>query len=405
MLLLVSVVALLGVGVQQINQRPARLASAALARVDQSLAAATGASNQVNAQQELANAATALRVEVEPLVQTGVITDSQPAIWQQYQQVLGRYDQAMVAINHVGFVDQLQPVAALPGGQGLIGRVVLGTGAPPNLFYLDRSNGRLFQAGQAAPVLQSNAMVGNTPVAQLRDALWRDGELLVFERGAPPAPAYRLLYRDGNQWVAIPLARTETMAPLDGDLPMATFGGHVYVWDRDLRQLWQYTGGQLSAPPVASITDAGGVPLDKVVDVAVDGRIYLLNSDGSMLVLENGRLVRQLPAPQLATPINTVVRFVVTPDTVAADGSRRPGAIYVLDTQNERVLQIDKSTGALIQQIQARRRGVLNQLTDLAVDEAQHTLYLADGAQVLKTPLLLPAHVGPNASPDPGAPK
>jgi hypothetical protein len=177
------------------------------------------------------------------------------------------------------------------------------------------------------------------------------------------------------------------MAPIDGDLPITAFGKDVYVWDRDQRQLWQYTGKDLSAPPVAFISDTGGAALDTVVDVAADGRVYLLNSDGSILVIENGRVVQQFPAPQLAVPISTVVRFVVTPDSVAADGAPQPGAIYVLDTLNERVLQIDKRTGALVQQIQARRHGMLNQLTDLAVDETRGVLYLANGTQVIQTEL------------------
>lgn len=392
--LLIGVIAAVGVGVQQIRQRDVRIANTALAQVEEALAAAESADTPADAQQQLATAETALHTEVAPLLQTGVITETKAEVWQHYQQVLGRYDQAMATINQVSFIDQLQPVASLPDGQGLVNRVVLGAsgqaGAASQLFLLDRSGGRLLQAGQTDPVLQRGDDISGVAVNRLRDVLWSGDKILVFDRGDPATPAYRMLYRDGNQWVAVQLLRTDTMSPIDGDLPIATSDGHVFIWDREAKQVWRYTAGNLALPPVPMIADTGGIEIDRVVDIAVDGRTYLLTSDGSVVVIENGTVVQQFPAPQLAVPISSVVSFVVTPDTTAANGSPQPGAIYVLDTQNERVLQLDKNTGQLVQQIQARQHGTLNQLMDLAVDPSTRMLYLANGTHVLQTPLPLP---------------
>ena len=393
-LLVACVIALVNLGVQQIQQRPARVALAAIAEVDRSVGVAERARAPLAAQQALAAAQTTLHGDVEPLVQTGVITTSTPTLWNEYTNALQRYEQAQRTINRVAFVDDLHTVAALPQGEGLINRVVVGTpaqpGAAPPVFFVDRSSGRVWEAGKTTPMVQNGDVVGDVPVARLREALWRDNKLLVLERGDGTAPTYRLLYQDGGQWTATTLVRSDTMAPVNGDLPIATHGGNLYVWDRDTQQVWQYTAGQLSAPPVPTIGDVGGMTFHNVVDIGVDERTYLLNNDGSIVVLHNGAVVQHWGVPQLATPISTVARFVVTPSWTNTDGVRQPGAIYLLDTQHERVVQLDATTGSVVQQIQARRPGMLNQLTDLAVDERNRMLYLANGTDVLRTPIPLP---------------
>jgi hypothetical protein len=404
-LLLACVVALVGGAVQQSRGRSTGVALAAIAQVERSVTEAERAGTPATAQQALAAAQTTLRTDVEPLVQSGVITTSQTVVWQEYSEMLDRYEQAMLAINRVSFVDELHNVATLPGDEGLINRIVLGApaqpGGTPLLFLLDRSGSQVWEAGRSTPLIDNQTVVADVPVTRVRDALWRGDKLLLLERSDQTGAAYRLLYQNGEQWVGTTLARTDTMAPLDGDLPMATWGGNVYVWDHNTKQVWQYSAGQLSQPPTPTIGNIGGVALDKVVDIAVDRRLYLLNSDGSIVVIENGAVVHQWPAPQLAVPLSTTARFVVTGDWTSADGAQQPGAIYVLDSQHERVVQLNKATGAVVQQLESRRHGILNQLTDLAVDEAGRMLYLANGRNVLRTPLTMPPTWSAPVTPEP----
>ncbi|MBV9787684.1 MAG: hypothetical protein JOZ51_05905, partial [Chloroflexi bacterium] len=224
--------------------------------------------------------------------------------------------------------------------------------------------------------------------------------IIAFDRGDVSTPIYRVFLRSGGEWLGSQLNQTEWMEPADGNLPMATYGGNLYVWDSKEKQIWKYTSGMYADLPASWITNGGGKPLDQVADLQVEGLVYLLNRDGSVLVFEAGNLIRQLPAPQLAVPVTTVSRFVVTPDILDVDGVTvlRPGAIYVLDTRNERVLQLSKTDGSLIQQIQARARGPLNQISDLAVDEQRGMIYLANGPRVLQTQLPEPPQ--PSAEPD-----
>ena len=58
-----------------------------------------------------------------------------------------------------------------------------------------------------------------------------------------------------------------------------------------------------------------------------------------------------------------------------------------LDTLNERVIQIAKSDGSVIQQIVAREPGRLNRLMDLQVDAARNQIFLSNGDEILRAQL------------------
>jgi hypothetical protein len=393
LLIMIVVVALIMVGLQQRRQRDQRRANLALDQVEQAVVAAGSAAKNRMAQQQLAVAETSLRSGIDPLIQNGIITETNLALWARYQQVLKRYDQTRAAINKIGFLDQLQTVATLPAKHSTIGLVVIGSTQAiddtPPLFYLDHDNGLLYQQGRAEPILQPGTQIGSFNVRPIQEALWHQNDIIALDRGEQDAPDYRAFLRIGNDWRVEQLNQTETLAITNAPVPMATYDGNLYLWDSKAKQVWRYTSGQYSNPPVPWIVDAGKASLDQVVDIAVDGRLYLLNRDGSLLVFQGGQFVKQFPAPELAVPLTTVARFIVTDEVISEDGvtQQHPGFFYILDPSNERVFQIDKEEGRLVQQIQARTRGPLNQLRDVAVDEVRRTLYIANGPHVLQAVL------------------
>lgn len=388
--LIFGIVALLvAFGIQQNKKRDSDTIAVALDKVEATVRDARRAGDDQTAQTKLAQAEAELNGNVQALVQSGLITETKPLVWSRYLTVRRSYDQAMAAINRIGFVDDFRTVATLPSESGLIDRLVLGTTSAisetPPLFYLDRGAGLLYQAGQAAPLLSAEQQIGPFATGPVREILWREGSIIAFDRGEPIFPIYRVYLWNGTDWLANQLNQTEWMEPADGNLPMATFAGNLYIWDQKERQLWKYSSGMYADRPTAWITNAGGAALDNIADMEIEGQVYMLKRDGSVLVFEGGQLIRQIAPPQLAAPLVTVERFVVTPDEYEADGTtiKRPGYIYMLDTKNERILQLSKTDGSLIQQIQARRLGPLNKMTDFAVDEARGKLYIANGPTIL----------------------
>jgi hypothetical protein len=117
----------------------------------------------------------------------------------------------------------------------------------------------------------------------------------------------------------------------------------------------------------------------------VDGKIYLLQTNGHILVYAAGIFEREIALNDINPPLVTPAGFYVTtsdPDS---------GAIFLVDTTNERIIQIDKQTGAFIQQVRARPSdGIrLDQLTSVYIDESasRPTLYLINGGQILRAAL------------------
>lgn len=398
--LIVGIVTLLiVVGMQQNRRRDTDTVTRALEGVSTAVAAARQAPDDRAAQERLTAAEAALNGEVADLVDSGLITTTKPLVWSRYLEVRRSYDQAMAAINRIGFLEDFETVATLPGGQGLVDRIVLGattsiTETQP-LFYLDRAAGVLYQQGSEAPLLRPNQDISGFTIQPIREVLWREGNVIAFDRGDVLFPIYRVFLRNGDGWLVNKLNQTEHMEPAEGNLPMATFAGHLYVWDSKVKQLWKYGSGLYADLPTGWITNAGDASLERIVDVQIDGLVYLLSRDGRVLVFEGGQLIRQFEPPKLTIPLTAVARFIVTPDVIGADGQtvEQPGYIYLLDTRNERVLQLSKTDGSLIQQMQARSRGPLNQLTDLAVDETRRVLYLANGSRVIRAALPEPAQL------------
>ncbi len=63
------------------------------------------------------------------------------------------------------------------------------------------------------------------------------------------------------------------------------------------------------------------------------------------------------------------------------------GSIFLVDTLNERVIEVRKEDGSEVQQILARDTGSLDALSDIQVDYVNRTMYLASGATVYKATL------------------
>jgi hypothetical protein len=82
-------------------------------------------------------------------------------------------------------------------------------------------------------------------------------------------------------------------------------------------------------------------------------------------------------------PLTTPVSFFVT-------GEQDSGSIFLIDYA-QRIIEIDKQTGALIQQIRARPDSPyrLDQMTSMYVDAAgaRPVLYLVNGSQILRATL------------------
>lgn len=401
-MLLGGVLALLViVGLQQNRRRDDATVQRALQKVEDAVAGAESATAEADAQARLSEAEVALR-GLAPLQQSGLLTETKTVSWQTYQHVLERYDRARATINRIGVFGDISVVATLPVAGGQAARIVLATDPATitgllqdRLYVLDRGNegGSVYALGANGleQVLAPEQQAGTLVAGKIRELLWRDDNPMALDRDENPLnPVATAYLRGGDGWLANRLQASELLP--DGDIASASFAGNLYLWDSENRQLMKYTSGQYGDLPTPWITEPGAANLEQVIGIQIDGDVYLLRSDGSIAVFKGGVFQRTLPVPSLALPVQTITRFYVTPDVVdeATGDVLKAGSIFLLDTLNERVIQISKADGAVIQQIIAREPGRLNRLMDLQVDAARNQIFLANGDKILRAQLPAP---------------
>jgi hypothetical protein len=258
--------------------------------------------------------------------------------------------------------------------------------------------------GAITPMLKPEDTVGPLVVGKIMSQAWREDNIVAVAQSGDTGP-FTFYFRNGDNWGYNLLAGSETWLRAGPHFRAVNYGGNLYVWDAGAApgladQVQKYFSGRYGEFPDPWIKDSGGQKTANAVDLAVDGNVYLLKLDGRILVFEAGAYKREI-VPQGVNPaISQAASFFVT-------GDPETGSIFMID-YNQRVLEIDKQTGALIQQVRVRPDSPnhLKQLTNLYVDASgsRPVLYLVDGGQILRgaLPDRPPAFRSASKTPAPG---
>jgi hypothetical protein len=194
--------------------------------------------------------------------------------------------------------------------------------------------------------------------------------------------------RDAGAWNYIRLGGSEIWTPR-GRIDLEAYLGNLYVWGAEPNEILRYSSGRYGDIPTLWLDpdQLAGRDVGSSIDMAVDGNIYLLQPDGSVLVLAGGGVTGEIVPETIHPPLTSVTRFFVT-------GTMQDGWIFLLDTLNERVIQMDKASGRVVQQIRLHPDSSqrLNQLTDLYIDTGPNRsmLYLVNGGEIVRTTLPSP---------------
>jgi hypothetical protein len=342
------------------------------------------------------------RQAIEEVRASPNVTTTNTTLWLRYQDLVREYERDLATVQRLTYFDDVELIATHPSPTGRFANVSV----PPatsaitdplvieNLRYiyaLDKAedNARLYRilrdGGVASPYLSPNDAVQTTVVGSLRAQTWRNDQVVAVDRGPGGFGYY---FRSGDSWNYTKLGDSEIWSGRD-QLDIETYEGNLYIWGAEPGEILKYTSGFYGDSPDFWIdaTTLQDQDLSTVVDMAIDGGIYLLRSDGSVLVFSRGQLVSTLQPDQITPPITTVSHMFVT-------GPPEEGAIFMVDPLNERLIQIDKQTGKVIQQIRMRPDSPqpLNDLTDVWVDASgsRPILYLVNGNRILRSALPAP---------------
>ncbi|MFB0534224.1 MAG: hypothetical protein ACETWR_04500 [Anaerolineae bacterium] len=152
---------------------------------------------------------------------------------------------------------------------------------------------------------------------------------------------------------------------------MGSYFGNFYLLDSQSNQIFKYLptadGGYSNPPETWFQVD---VDLAGVVNMAIDGYIYLLYADGRILKFMGGELA-PFEQTELDKPLRGPTAIFTSPD-------EETKFLYVADTGNGRIVQFSKE-GQFIRQFKAAEAGVFDQLKSLHADEIGSKFYILSG--------------------------
>ena len=291
-------------------------------------------------------------------------------------------DQAQDTLDRLDGIVRLRPVQLWDFGPGTVPRRLAIHGQ--TVFVLDPAGGWVAQLtvqptgdgvveqGSAPILVQTGQRIGEEEVGGLVDLVWigpggerQTGGLLVLEEdGALVSYDPAWVNEGGTPRLVRFFLSTSPHAPRAVD----SFGDRFYVLDAGVNQIWRYEprgdaypdrpDRYFVTPPLRSLADAQ--------DMAIDGHIYVLYNDGTILKFLQGER-------QSAFDVRGLPGDIVEPVALAVDPDGSSDVCYVADRGNRRVVVLGPDG---VFQAQFRADEAFDALEALAVDEATRRLYV-----------------------------
>jgi len=209
-------------------------------------------------------------------------------------------------------------------------------------------------------------------VGELVDMVWAEAEggrlgsnLLVLESGGS------LLEYDAEKGISV--------LPIGGDdrwiQPQiaGSYEGNFYLLDSSLNQILRYEP-DYGGLPEDYFPTPGQVDLAGIVDMAIDGQIYILYADGRILKFLDGQPTSFEITGLYEPPQNPTALFA----------SEEAEFVYVADAGNNRIVQLTKE-GRFLRQFKAGEGEALDQLKGVFASETYHRLYFVSGNKLYVT--------------------
>lgn len=184
-----------------------------------------------------------------------------------------------------------------------------------------------------------------------------------------------IYYWDGNQIAQFNLKtkkanliKIDSLDQTVGAVSYKVFNNNLYLLAKNKNQIYFYPSGK-NGFSTKSDWLKESVDLSAASDLAIDGDIYILSTDGSVMRFYKGKKIDYSSAP--LTPVMTAANKLIA-------GSKY---IYIFEASSKRLAVLAKQDGHLVSQYIIDS---LNQPKDVAIDENGRTAYFLDGETVYK---------------------
>ncbi len=282
-------------------------------------------------------------------------------------------------------IANVQTVGAVPEAlDGVTSRLVSGDG---RVYLLSDA---IYQVDVASSslvlLLQPGDVVDNVPVETLRAAAWRENRLMVIDAKR----AYIFDPTTGG-WSIEKLGTFDVEGFTDvaaGD----TFDFNLYLLARGSGQILKFQAGLYENNPEDWTGGVAREELMRATDMTVDGDVWVLMPDGSILNFFRSRLEATIE-PEIVPPLERTSAIFTTAES---------DFLYVMSETDGRILRLTRE-GQLVQQLTTGdAESPIVGADDLVIDEKSGIAYVLANETMftLRIPAA-PVVVGGEATPEP----
>jgi hypothetical protein len=230
-------------------------------------------------------------------------------------------------------------------------------------------------------LINAGDVVEGRTVGKLSEAIWAPTEGNRTASGPLVMDHSIQLFgiNEGLGPVNVALAENPSLQFVSG---MYFYNGNLYLLDPNSNQLWRYrpSGANYMNPPEPYFPPETPVDLKSVIDVGIDGYVWLLYPNGSMLRFLSGAQEAFALEPVDPPLTHAVAMWMNLAEPPA-------GRIFIADAATNRVLVFDKEGKLLAQLTPLEPADALKDLKDIYVDEMTNTLYLLTKTALYQSPL------------------
>ncbi|GMR18913.1 MAG: hypothetical protein BMS9Abin34_035 [Patescibacteria group bacterium] len=249
--------------------------------------------------------------------------------------------------------------------EGAWGRALSGSGT--TVYVAEQTSGSVFAVKISADSenegsLPETSELGSGQLKGIRELAAEEGYLYLLGENT----VYRLNLSTKKVDEPIKFERYGKVAALD------TYFGNIYLLtpgEDQVYKFWNLEGGYSGA--IGWIKEA--VALEGVVDVGIDGELWLLTAQGQITRLVKGKR-EPFSISNLSTPFGEPIKIFTRPSLKR---------LYILDAGNQRVVVLDKD-GNFVRQFKG---DVLSEPQDLWVSSNEKKLYILAGSRIYRVGL------------------
>jgi hypothetical protein len=260
------------------------------------------------------------------------------------------------------------------------------------LYILDAAGQRLYRymldqdgrpvADQGSWTWELQAQADTMSAGSIVDIVWADAA------NGRLTPALLMLTTEGSllELNSAGVARNVSVTDVlrwESASAIRTYYGSLYVLDAGRENIIKYipTGDNYEYPPVNYFQESENIQWAKVVDVAIDGSVYLLLSNGSVMKYTNGE-TDTFSKEGLYPPLEHPTAIFASTDS---------GSVFVAEPAQERIVEFS-TAGQFIRQFRAINIGEnpMGDLGSFAVDLRRGWVFIGTAGGIYSAPLLSP---------------